>query len=101
MPLSQSIADGLSDILGPASVLTKREDIIPYGFDGTAALRQLPDAVIFPRTTDEVARCVQLAVSRSLPIVTRGSGTGLSGGSVPSAGSVVLCLARMNAILGV
>jgi glycolate oxidase len=101
MPLSQSITDGLTSILGAASVLTKPEDIIPYSFDATAALRQLPDAVIFPRTTDEVARCVQLAVSRSLPIVTRGSGTGLSGGSVPSAGSVVLCLAQMNAIIDV
>jgi glycolate oxidase len=101
MPLSQSIRDGLTSILGAASVLTKPEDIIPYSFDATAALRQLPDAVIFPRTTDEVARCVQLAVSRSLPIVTRGSGTGLSGGSVPSAGSVVLCLAQMNAIIDV
>jgi glycolate oxidase len=101
MPLSQSITDGLTSILGAASVLTKPEDIIPYSFDATAALHQLPDAVIFPRTTDEVARCVQLAVSRSLPIVTRGSGTGLSGGSVPSAGSVVLCLAHMNAIIDI
>ena len=58
MPISQSITDGLTDILGAASVLTKPEDIIPYSFDGTAALRQLPDAVIFPRSTDEVARCV-------------------------------------------
>jgi glycolate oxidase len=101
MPLSQSITDSLTSILGAASVLTKPEDIIPYSFDATAALHQLPDAVIFPRTTDEVARCVRLAVSRSLPIVTRGAGTGLSGGSVPSAGSVVLCLAHMNAIIGI
>jgi len=57
--------------------------------------------VIFPRTTDEVARCVQLAAARSLPIVTRGAGTGLSGGSVPAAGSLVLCLAQMNAVLDV
>ncbi|MEO8078480.1 MAG: FAD-linked oxidase C-terminal domain-containing protein [Acidobacteriota bacterium] len=101
MSLTQSIADGLTEILGPGSVLTAPEDVIPYSFDGTAALRQLPEAVIFPRTADEVARCVRLAVSRSLPIVTRGSGTGLSGGSVPSAGSLVLCLARMHEILAV
>ena len=82
-------------------MLTKPEDIIPYGFDGTAALKQRPEAVVFPQTTDDVSRCVQLAARQSVPIVTRGSGTGLSGGSVPSAGAMVLCLAQMNAILDV
>lgn len=101
MALSAAITDGLVSILGARSVLTEPEDIIPYGFDGTAALRQTPGAVVFPRTTDEVARCVQLAAARSLPIVTRGAGTGLSGGSVPGAGSLVICLAEMNAILDV
>src|SRR5215208_5687179 len=101
MPLSQSVADGLTQILGRGSVLTQHEDIIPYSFDGTAALRQLPDAVVFPRTAQEVSRCVEFAGSRSLAMVTRGSGTGLSGGSVPSRGSVVLCLAHMHRILDV
>lgn len=101
MPLSAAITDGLVRILGASAVLTQPEDIIPYGFDGTAALRQVPGAVVFPRTTEEVAKCVQLAAATSLPIVTRGAGTGLSGGSVPGAGSLVLCLAQMNAILNV
>ena len=101
MALSAAVTDGLVSILGASAVLTEPEDIIPYGFDGTAAMRQLPGAVVFPRTTEEVARCVQFAGARSLPIVTRGAGTGLSGGSVPGAGSLVLCLAQMQAILGV
>jgi glycolate oxidase len=101
MPLSSDITDGLVEILGAPSVLTKLEDIIPYGFDGTAALKQAPGAVVFPRTTEEVAGCVRFAASRKLPIVTRGAGTGLSGGSVPASGSLVLCLTRMNALLGV
>src|SRR4051812_30812914 len=99
MPLSAAITDGLVSILGAGSVLTRPEDIIPYGFDGTAALRTTPGAVVFPRTTDEVARCVQFAAARALPIVTRGAGTGLSGGSVPATGSLVVCLAQMNAVL--
>jgi glycolate oxidase len=99
MSLPKTIADGLSGIVGAASVLTKPEDVIPYGFDGTAALRQVPAAVIFPRTTDDVSRCVAFAVAQSLPIVTRGSGTGLSGGAVPTAGSLVMCLTQMNRIL--
>ncbi len=101
MPLPQAVADGLAGIVGPRSVLTKPEDIIPYSFDATAALRQMPSAVVFPHTTEDVSRCLKFAVAHALPIVTRGSGTGLSGGSVPSDGSVVLCLAQMNKILGI
>src|SRR4051794_33104743 len=101
MPLSPAVLNGLAGIVGSGQVLTKPEDVIPYGFDGTAALKHRPDAVIFPRSTEDVARCVQLAAQASVPIVTRGSGTGLSGGSVPSAGAMVLCLAQMNAILDV
>src|SRR6476646_7564486 len=101
MALTQAITDGFTSIVGAASVLTQPEDIIPYSFDGTAALRQLPAAVVFPHTTEDVSRCVQFAAAQSLPIVTRGSGTGLSGGSVPSPGSVVLCLAQMNKILDI
>ena len=71
MSLPRPIADGLANILGPGSVLTKPEDIIPYSFDGTAALRQMPSAVVFPHTTEEVARCVKFAVAQSVPIVAR------------------------------
>ena len=99
MPLPQSITDGLASIVGPSSVLTQAEDVLPYSFDGTAALRQRPAAVVFPRTVHDVAGCVRFAGEHSLAIVTRGSGTGLSGGSVPSLDSVVLCLAHMNAIV--
>ncbi|MDP9323879.1 MAG: FAD-binding protein [Acidobacteriota bacterium] len=101
MALTQAITDGFTSIVGAASVLTEPEDIIPYSFDGTAALRQLPAAVVFPQTTEDVSRCVQFAGAQSLAIVTRGSGTGLSGGSVPSSGSVVLCMTQMNKILDI
>ena len=91
----------LAAVVGRDSVLLEVEDLVPFSFDGTAGLRQLPAAVVFPRTTAQVAGCVRAAAARSVPIVTRGSGTGLSGGSVPTPGAVVLCLARMNAILEV
>ncbi|HVT48286.1 MAG TPA: FAD-binding protein, partial [Vicinamibacterales bacterium] len=99
MSSALSLAPLLAGIVGESNVLTAAEDLVPYGFDGTAALRQRPAAVIFPITTQQVAECVRLAIQASVPIVTRGSGTGLSGGSVPRADSLVLCLARMNAIL--
>ena len=99
MPLTAPLVDALAAIVGRDSVLVEAEDLIPYSFDGTAALKQRPDAVVFPRTAADVAACVRLATDARVPIVTRGSGTGLSGGSIPSPGSLVLCLVEMNAIL--
>lgn len=91
----------LKATVGAAHVLVEREDVIPYGFDGTAALKVRPGAVVFPHTTEEVAACVQLARRRGVPVVTRGSGTGLSGGSVPIEGCLVLCVAQMDRIVEV
>jgi glycolate oxidase len=99
MSLNASTIDSFAAIVGREAVLVQAEDLVPYSFDGTAALRQRPEAVVFPRTTIQVAECVRLAAADRIPIVTRGSGTGLSGGSVPSPGSLVLCLAQMKAIV--
>jgi glycolate oxidase len=93
--------DALIRLLGPDNVLTSKEDLIPYGFDGTAALKQLPRAVVFPRTAGEIAAILKLAREQRTPVVTRGSGTGLSGGSVPVAGALVLCVLKLARILEV
>lgn len=87
--------------LGDDRVLNSAEDLAVYAYDGTAVLRQNPGCVVFPRTTDEVAACVRAAREAKTPIVTRGSGTGLSGGSVPIEGCLVLCLTDMNRVLAV
>jgi glycolate oxidase len=81
------------------AIVTQPEDLIAYSFDGTPMLRQTPKAVVFPTSAQEVAIILRLASKNSTPVVTRGAGTGLSGGSIPVPGSVVLCLARMNRIL--
>ena len=94
-----SLIEALRGVTGAEHVLTEREDVIPYGFDGTAALKARPGVVVFPHTTEEVAACVRLARASGVPVVTRGSGTGLSGGSVPVEGCVVLCVAQMDRIV--
>lgn len=94
-----ALLDELRLVLGEGGVLTADEDIIPYGFDGTAALKQRPLAVVFPRDTAEAAACVKRAAAQGVPIVTRGSGTGLSGGSVPVDGGIVLCVVKLDRIL--
>jgi glycolate oxidase len=86
----------LISLLGAENVLIEREDLIPYSFDATAVLRQVPRVVVFPRTAAEVSAVIRLARSHRVPVVARGSGTGLSGGSVPTPGSVVLCLVKMD-----
>ena len=88
-------------LLGPANVLTALEDILPYGFDGTATLKQRPLAVVFARDAAQVSAVLKLARAHRTPVVTRGSGTGLSGGSVPLANALVLCLVKMDRILEV
>jgi glycolate oxidase len=89
----------LREIVGVENVLTSPEDTIPYGFDGTAALKGPVGVVVHPGSTKEVSEVVKLAAARGLAIVTRGSGTGLSGGSVPTEGCIVLCLTRLDKIL--
>jgi glycolate oxidase len=101
MPLPAGFESALADIVGVENVLTAPEDLVPYGFDGTAALRERPAVVVLPGSTEEVSRCVQWANALEVSITTRGSGTGLSGGSVPTAGGLVLCLVRMNRVLEV
>jgi glycolate oxidase len=72
-----------------------------YAFDGTAALQQQPGCVVFARDTADIQAVLRLAQRTRTPVVTRGSGTGLSGGSLPVPGCIVLCTVRMNRILEV
>ena len=85
--------------MGPDQLLTSPEDLSVYAFDGTATLRQEPAAVLLPEDTSQVTAILALAHDRRVPVVTRGSGTGLAGGAVPAPDSLVLCLVRLNRIL--
>jgi len=99
MQFATSVLDELRRIVGTQNVLTEKEDLIPYAFDGTAALQQMPACVVFASTTREVSSILKLANQTKTPVVTRGSGTGLSGGSLPVPNCIVLCLVKMDKIL--
>jgi len=101
MALVQSTLETLRSTVGAENVLTAEEDLIPYAFDGTAAMRETPGCVVFAGSTEEVSAVLKLANDTGTPVVTRGSGTGLSGGSVPAADCIVLCTVKMEAILEV
>ena len=99
MALSPERLKSLVALLPENDVLTTTQDLHTYGFDGTAALHCAPEAVVFPRSTQQVADVLRWASNLRVPVVTRGSGTGLSGGSVPVRGSIVLCTVHMDNIL--
>ena len=99
--VDQTFITALQGLLGAKRVLSSDEDLIPYSFDGTAALKTRPGAVIFAESVQEVSGCVKLARKAEIPVVTRGSGTGLSGGSVPIDGCLVICLVKMDKIIEV
>jgi glycolate oxidase len=99
MPLFQNTLIQLENLLGPANVLTAQEDLIPYSFDGTAALQQMPGCVVFAKDTPQVSSILKLANQTKTAVVTRGSGTGLSGGSLPTPDCIVLCIVKMDRIL--
>ena len=95
---SKGLARELASIVGEDGVLWHQEDLMLYEYDALSSLRQ-PDVVVFPRTTEHVARIVKLALQRDLRIVARGAGTGLSGGSVATEGGILLGFSRMKEIL--
>ena len=101
MALNADLLARLRSIVGPENVLTSQEDLIPYSFDGTAALQEMPGCVVFAKNRDHIRNVLLLANENGTPVVTRGSGTGLSGGSVPSRDCIVLCTVKMTQIIEV
>ena len=97
--MNDEITDRLRAFLKDNQILTADEDLDVYSFDGTAMLRQRPQCVVLPETVEEVSQVLALANAKKVPVVTRGSGTGLAGGSVPVDGCIVLCLVRLNRIV--
>jgi glycolate oxidase len=96
---SKSELDRLRCIVGAPNVLTDLEDRLSYSYDGTAMMKATPGAVVIPTSGEQIAQVIALANEAGLPIITRGSGTGLSGGSVPLDNGIVLSTLRLNRIL--
>src|SRR5687767_6738634 len=88
----------LKKIAGRDAVLDRPEHLMLYEYDGGIQTAS-PQVVVFPHTTEQVAAIVKLANQAKVPIVPRGAGTGLSGGSLARNGGVVLAFSRMNRIL--
>ncbi|HEY7699816.1 MAG TPA: FAD-binding protein, partial [Vicinamibacteria bacterium] len=97
--LKNVFRDELQALLPPRACLFDPYQLLVYECDGSTAFKSVPDAVVLPRSTDEVARVVRLCDRADVPFLARGAGTGLSGGATPREGGVVIALTRMNRLL--
>ncbi|MFZ0128530.1 MAG: FAD-linked oxidase C-terminal domain-containing protein [Candidatus Dormiibacterota bacterium] len=101
--LDRRVIRDLEGQVSPSHVYTRPADLAAYAYDawGASGERHLPDAVVFPASTQEVAGVVSVCAVHRVPIVPRGAGTGYAAGASPSCGGVILSLARLNRVLGV
>ena len=98
-PNRQELARLFRTILAHESVIDAPTSLAAYECDGLSAYRQTPLLVLLPETIEQVQQVVSLCNEREIPVVSRGAGTGLSGGAVPHADGIVLSLAKMNRII--
>jgi glycolate dehydrogenase FAD-linked subunit len=84
--------------LPKGGVLSLPEELLLYEYDGSVEVAQ-PQCVVFPRSTADVVRIVELANRFGVPLVGRGAGTGLSGGALTRHGGILVVFSRMNRIL--
>ena len=88
----------LESIVGREYVIHHPDDLLVYEYDGSVD-KAMPRAVALPATTDEVSRILAVADDEGVPVVGRGSGTGLSGGAIVLQDGLQVSLTRMNQIL--
>ncbi len=94
----QALVAELLKIFGPDGVLYTEGDIMVYEYDFSLD-KSLPEAVVFPSTTEQLSMLLALAAREKVPVTPRGAGTGLSGGAIAVRGGVVVAMARMKHLL--
>lgn len=91
----------LSRLYPEKRLLSSPAQLITYGSDALTSFQVQPLAVVIPETQDEVIGTVRLCAQFETPFVARGSGTSLSGGSLPAEDGIVIALNRLNRIISV
>ncbi|MCX6135746.1 MAG: FAD-binding protein [Ignavibacteriales bacterium] len=89
----------IRSIFGASGFFDSAEDKITYSYDGTPLLKHLPDAIVRPASTEQISSLLRLANEEGFNVVPRGSGSGLSGGSIPVENSVVVLTNHWDRIL--
>ncbi|MBB3131578.1 glycolate oxidase [Paenibacillus rhizosphaerae] len=97
--LQEDVKRELIAILGSSYVKDDPQSLVTHSYDGTPMLQSLPDAVVYPENTGQVSEVLKVLSRHRIPVVGRGAGTNLCGGTVPVQGGVVMVMHRMNRIL--
>jgi glycolate oxidase len=97
--VTPDIVEALHQIAGEDDVFTDAERLEPYSHDETVGLRAVPEVVVRVTSAEQIAEILRLAQRKRVPVTPRGAGYGLSGGSVPVHGGIVLSTEKMNRIL--
>jgi glycolate oxidase len=99
MPNQTNLLDRLRTIVGRDALLTSPSDLLVYECDGYTIEKNKPQVVVFPTSTEQVVKIVQLCNELNVPFLPRGSGTSLAGGCLAVGGGVMIALTRMKRIL--
>jgi glycolate oxidase len=97
--LSKTAMDHLRQKVGAGNVYHEKEDLLVYGYDATPELTGFPEMAVFPEDREGLQAALEICRQEGLSITPRGAATGLSGGSTPASGGMVLGLTRMKRIL--
>ncbi len=95
------LIDGLSKLVPPASLITAEDERRPFETDAFTAYKRLPLLVVLPETTEQVSAVLKFCGENGVPVVPRGAGTSLCGGSTPQEDAVVIGVSKMNCVLNV
>ena len=96
---TRRLVDAIARVVGPAGLIHHADELIVYECDGYVIEKNVPDVVVFPTTTEQVAAVVKLCNEYDVPFVPRGAGTSLAGGTLAVGGGVMISLTRMTRIL--
>lgn len=93
------LARQLANLIGSENVRSDAVSLEAYSHDATPLFRGLPEVIVTPRATEDVAQVVRFANQTGTPIIARGAGSNLCGATVPLSGGIVLSMAQMDKII--
>ncbi|MEL7564183.1 MAG: FAD-linked oxidase C-terminal domain-containing protein [Dehalobacterium sp.] len=102
--MDSKLIEKLKGIVGSEHVFDKYEDRYCYTYDAsfiTVGKKEVPEVVVYPAGKEEVAEILKLANEHQIPVITRGAGSNVSGGTVSRRDAIVMVLTRMNKIINI
>ena len=99
MSLSPGTMRRLAEIVGAGNLQHSAAERIAYSYDATAMLTRQPEAIVFVESAQQVCEVLKLASADGFKVVPRGSGTNLSGGTIPAENCIVLVTVKLDKIL--